>query len=124
MFNNSAIPRVRYVTGWTIQSIAKNVPQLIFKSQENLEMMVNSGCSHMAGDHWTIRGFMATAFSDIFEAAAARDQKAFLNNYFDKMINSMLAIQFSPEAMKTEQFLVISSSISTCLECCDAENLR
>jgi hypothetical protein len=75
MFNNSAIPRVRYVTGWTIQSIAKNVPQLIFKSQENLEMMVNSGCGHMAEDHWTIRGFMATAFSDIFEAAAARDQK-------------------------------------------------
>ena len=75
MFQNSVVPRVRYVTGWVIQMIAKSVPQLVFKSQENLEMLITSGVRHLEHDHWTIRGFMANAFSDIFEAAAKLDQK-------------------------------------------------
>ena len=124
MFNSSEVARVRYVTGWVIQLLAKNVPPLVFKSQENLELLINSGCQHLQQDHSSIRGFMANAFSDIFEAAAKNDQKQLLNPYFSTMITSMLNIQFSNEALKTEQFLIISGSICTCFELCDAANLR
>ena len=44
---NSEVQRVRYVTGWVIQMIAKYVPNLIFKSQENLETLINAGCTHL-----------------------------------------------------------------------------
>ena len=47
MFNTSDVPRVRYVTGWVIQLIAKNVPDLVFKSRENLELLITSGCTHL-----------------------------------------------------------------------------
>ena len=40
------------------------------------------------------------------------------------MINAMMNIQFSNEALKTEQFLAISGSICTCFELCDSANLR
>ena len=124
MFNTSEVARVRYVTGWVIQLIAKNVPALVFKSRENLELLINSGCTHLEQDHSTIRGFMANAFSDIFEAAARMDQKPILNSYFNNMISAMMNIQFSNEALKTEQFLAISGAICTCFELCDAANLR
>ena len=75
MFNTSEVARVRYVTGWVIQLLTKNVPNLVFKSQENLELLITSGCTHLQQDHSSIRGFMANAFSDIFEAAAQNDQK-------------------------------------------------
>ena len=67
---------------------------------------------------------MANAFSDIFEAAARMDQKQILNPYFPNMITAMMNIQFSNEALKTEQFLAISGSICTCFEMCDAASLR
>jgi len=67
---------------------------------------------------------MANAFSDIYEAAAKMNQKHYLNSYFNNIISAMVNIQFTNEALKTEQFLTISGSICTCFEMCDAPNLR
>ena len=51
MFNTSEVARVRYATGWVIHLIAKYVPSLVFKSQENLELLINTGCTHLEQDH-------------------------------------------------------------------------
>ena len=42
MFNNSNFAKVRYATGWVINLLVKSLPELIFKSQQNLELLIQT----------------------------------------------------------------------------------
>ena len=64
LFNNCQYSRVRYATGWVINNLVSSLPSLIFKSQENLDLFVNTAITHLDSqiEHHTIKGFMAQCF--------------------------------------------------------------
>ena len=119
LFDNSENQRLRWATAWVITQLTKFSPQLIFKNEENLKILFDSGVSHIQQDHIQIAALMASAWGQAYQAVANMEGKTLLNNYFYSVVNTLVECMFKEETMTKGQFFPITDAINSVFELCD-----
>ena len=123
LFNNCQVSRVRYATGWVINILVINLPQVIYQSQENLDLFMTTALTHLEADHehHTIKGFMAQAFENLFERNPEQVSK--FTPYFANIVQSLSSMLFSNYALKLDILNVVSQSLCAVIQNCDGPNI-
>jgi hypothetical protein len=71
-----------------------------------------------------IRAQFVTAWGVAFESAAGQNQAGVFNRHFWTMMDCLHTILQQKETIFRNVFMTVSASFSTCLEKCDADNLK